>query len=59
MMPVHESLGHRQLCPVTGTALTGATASIEKNVALENVIATTDNADDPEVSKYFYKEDCT
>lgn len=39
-------------------ALTGDTASIETPVYLDNVIATTENADDPEISKYFYKETC-
>lgn len=40
-------------------ALTGDTSSIKTPVALDNVIATTENAGDPEISKYFYKEDCS
>jgi ribose transport system substrate-binding protein len=39
-------------------AMTGNTKDIKKKVALENVIATTSNANDPEVSKYFYKASC-
>jgi ribose transport system substrate-binding protein len=39
-------------------ALTGDTSTIKKNVALENVIANTANANDPAVSKYFYKDSC-
>lgn len=40
-------------------ALTGDDSAIDKDVALENIIATTDNADDPEVSKYFYVDECS
>lgn len=39
-------------------ALTGDTASIETPRVLENIIATTENADDPEVSQYFYMAEC-
>ncbi|MCJ1707803.1 ABC transporter substrate-binding protein [Microbacterium sp. VKM Ac-2923] len=39
-------------------AVTGEASEIETPVYLENVIATTANADDPEVSKYFYRETC-
>lgn len=39
-------------------ALNGDTASIESPVVLDNIIATTENADDPEISKYFYIESC-
>lgn len=39
-------------------ALTGDEASIESPTVLENIIATTENADDPEVSQYFYIESC-
>jgi ribose transport system substrate-binding protein len=39
-------------------ALEGNDDDIVRNTELENVIATTENASDPEVSKYFYKEDC-
>lgn len=39
-------------------AINGDTSSIDTPVALENVIATTDNASDPEISRYFYRETC-
>lgn len=39
-------------------AATGKASEIETPVALENIIATTENADDPDVSKYFYRESC-
>lgn len=39
-------------------ALTGDTASIETPRVLENIIATTENADDPEISQYFYIPEC-
>ncbi|MEV7527002.1 ABC transporter substrate-binding protein [Agrococcus sediminis] len=39
-------------------ALTGDEASIESPRVLENIIATTENSDDPEISKYFYIESC-
>lgn len=39
-------------------ALKGEAASLETPRVLENIIATTENADDPEVSKYFYVEKC-
>lgn len=39
-------------------AVTGDKASIKTPVHLENVIATTENANDPNVSKYFYTETC-
>jgi ribose transport system substrate-binding protein len=39
-------------------AMTGDTKDIKKKVDLKNVIATTANADDPEVSSYFYKDSC-
>lgn len=35
--------------------LTGNKSAIKKNVLLPNVIATTSNASDPNISKYFYK----
>ncbi|MCH1883921.1 ABC transporter substrate-binding protein [Agrococcus sp. ARC_14] len=39
-------------------ALTGDEASIETPHVLENIIATTENADDPEISQYFYIPEC-
>lgn len=39
-------------------ALTGKTADVAKKKELENIIARTSNANDPEISKYFYKESC-
>jgi ribose transport system substrate-binding protein len=39
-------------------AMTGDTASIPDETVLDNIIATTSNADDPEISKYFYIETC-
>lgn len=39
-------------------ALEGKDDDVVRNTELENIIATTENASDPEVSKYFYKEDC-
>ncbi|MGK9147132.1 substrate-binding domain-containing protein [Plantibacter flavus] len=39
-------------------ALTGKDDEIVRNTELENVIATTANAGDPEISKYFYKDEC-
>ncbi|MCS5720619.1 ABC transporter substrate-binding protein [Herbiconiux sp. CPCC 203407] len=39
-------------------AATGNDSDIVRNTELENVIATTENASDPEISKYFYKETC-
>jgi len=35
--------------------LTGNKSAIQKNVLLPNIIATTTNANDPNISKYFYK----
>ncbi|HET9061429.1 MAG TPA: substrate-binding domain-containing protein, partial [Acidimicrobiales bacterium] len=35
--------------------LTGHASMIKKNVLLPNVIATTANANNPSISKYFYK----
>ncbi|SDS09961.1 monosaccharide ABC transporter substrate-binding protein, CUT2 family [Nocardioides scoriae] len=40
-------------------ALSGDEGEIEKQVALKNVIATTDNADDLEISRYFYVDKCS
>ena len=39
-------------------ALTGDAAAIETPRVLENIIATTETADDPEVSQYFYMAEC-
>lgn len=39
-------------------AISGNTADIQTPVILDNVIATTETADDPDVSKYFYMEKC-
>lgn len=39
-------------------ALTGDTSAIDSPKVLPNIIATTENADDPEISKYFYIESC-
>jgi len=38
--------------------LTGDEKSIDTPKVLPNIIATTENADDPEISKYFYIESC-
>ncbi|SEB67239.1 monosaccharide ABC transporter substrate-binding protein, CUT2 family [Paramicrobacterium humi] len=38
--------------------LTGDESKIDTPRVLDNIIATTDNADDPEISKYFYIESC-
>lgn len=38
--------------------LTGDAASIKTPRVLDNIIATTENANDPEISKYFYIESC-
>lgn len=40
-------------------ALTGKSDEVVRKTQLDNVIATTANASDPEVSKYFYKEQCS
>ncbi|UJP09966.1 ABC transporter substrate-binding protein [Microbacterium sp. KUDC0406] len=39
-------------------ALTGDEKKIETPKVLENIIATTENAEDPDISKYFYIEKC-
>lgn len=39
-------------------AVTGDKASIQTPQYLDNIIATTENASDPNVSKYFYTESC-
>lgn len=39
-------------------ALNGEADDITTPEYLENIIATTENADDPEISKYFYRETC-
>lgn len=39
-------------------ALTGDASAIETPRVLENIIATTETADDPEVSQYFYMAEC-
>jgi len=39
-------------------AMNGDTAEIPEETVLDNIIATTENADDPEISKYFYIESC-
>ncbi|MGV8885366.1 MAG: ABC transporter substrate-binding protein [Microbacteriaceae bacterium] len=39
-------------------AMNGDTADIPKETVLDNIIATTANSSDPEISKYFYIESC-
>ena len=39
-------------------AMNGETADIPEETVLDNIIATTANSDDPEISKYFYIESC-
>jgi ribose transport system substrate-binding protein len=40
-------------------ALTGDKGKIDTPKVLDNIIATTENADDPSISKYFYIEKCS